>query len=218
MVRSGESISWRAFGDNSAGQEQCHNVVSVQVSQVRLVPSPSSPRNVSPHTNDNACLEAFQREFDYLARTLRRLGVSPEDVEDLAHEVFLVLRRTWQEYDPERALKPYLFGIAFRVAASHRRKYWREVPFATIEGQDRAPYPDEVLAANQARALVLAALEKIPLKRRAVLIMHDLDEVPVQEIATTLSIPLFTAYSRLRKARRELETAVTSIQKRSVVR
>jgi RNA polymerase sigma-70 factor (ECF subfamily) len=173
---------------------------------------------VSSDTNDNACLEAYQREFDYLVRTLRRLGVNPEDVEDLAHEVFLVLRRTWSEYDPERALKPYLFGIAFRVAASHRRKYWREVPFASVEGQDRAPYPDEVLAANQARALVLAALEKIPLKRRAVLIMHDLDEVPVQDVAATLSIPLFTAYSRLRKARRELETAVTSLQKRSVVR
>lgn len=209
---------WRALGNNSGDQEQCHNVVSGQLSQARLVSPPSSPRNVSSDTNDNACLEAYQREFDYLVRTLRRLGVNPEDVEDLAHEVFLVLRRTWSEYDPERALKPYLFGIAFRVAASHRRKYWREVPFASVEGQDRAPYPDEVLAANQARALVLAALERIPLKRRAVLIMHDLDEVPVQDVAATLSIPLFTAYSRLRKARRELETAVTSLQKRSVVR
>ena len=193
-------------------------MMSGQLSQARLVSSPSSARNVSTDTNGNACLEAYQREFDYLVRTLRRLGVNPEDLEDLAHEVFLVLRRTWSEYDPERALKPYLFGIAFRVAASHRRKYWREVPFASVEGQDRAPYPDEVLAANQARALVLAALERIPLKRRAVLIMHDLDEVPVQDVAATLSIPLFTAYSRLRKARRELETAVTSLQKRSVVR
>ncbi len=211
-------MCWPALGNNSGGPEQCHNVMSGQLSQARLVSSPSSPKNVSADTDGNACLEAYQREFDYLVRTLRRLGVNPEDIEDLAHEVFLVLRRTWSEYDPERALKPYLFGIAFRVAASHRRKYWREVPFASVEGQDRAPYPDEVLAANQARALVLAALERIPLKRRAVLIMHDLDEVPVQDVAATLSIPLFTAYSRLRKARRELETAVTSLQKRSVVR
>ena len=140
--------------------------------------------------------------------------MDPEDVEDLAQEVFLVLRRIWHEYDPTRALKPYLFGIAFRVAASHRRKHWREVPFANVEGQDRAPYPDEVLAANQARAVVLTALEWIPLKRRAVLIMHDLDEVPVQAVAETLSIPLFTAYSRLRKARRELKAAVTRLQRR----
>jgi len=163
-------------------------------------------------------LEAYQRELDYLMRTLRRLGVEAGDVEDLAQEVFLVLRRTWQTYDPTRALKPYLFGIAFRVAASYRRKRWREVPLASIESPGHFPSPDRELEASQARALVLAALDRIPLKRRAVLIMHDLDEVSVQDVAATLSIPLFTAYSRLRKARRELEAAVTRVQKRSVIR
>ena len=191
------------------------------MNQVRLVSNPPNFGAVSRNTRntiDNTCFEAYQSELDYLIRTLRRLGVGPEDVEDLAQEVFLVLRRIWHQYDPTRALKPYLFGIAFRVAASHRRKHWREVSFANVEGQDRAPYPDEVIAANQARAVVLTALERIPLKRRAVLIMHDLDEVPVQAVAATLSIPLFTAYSRLRKARRELEAAVTHLQPKSSVR
>jgi DNA-directed RNA polymerase specialized sigma24 family protein len=48
--------------------------------------------------------------------------------------------------------------------------------------------------------------------------MHDLDQVPVQEVAATLSIPVFTAYSRLRKARRELGTAIAQMQRRRVVR
>ena len=56
--------------------------------------------------------------------------------------------------------------------------------------------------------MVLAALERIPLRRRAVLVMHDLDDIPVADVAAVLGIPLFTAYSRLRKARRELEVAV----------
>jgi RNA polymerase sigma-70 factor (ECF subfamily) len=167
---------------------------------------------------DEACLEAYQRELDYLMRTLRRLGVAPDDVEDLAQEVFLVLRRTWRQYDPTRALKPYLFGIAFRVAASYRRKRWHEVPFAIVDEPDRGPSPERMVEANQARAIVLDALNRIPLKWRAVLVMHDLDEIPVQEVAATFSIPLFTAYSRLRKARRELEAAVTHIQGRSVIR
>jgi len=55
---------------------------------------------------------------------------------------------------------------------------------------------------------VLAALEQIPLKRRAILVMHDLDDVAVRDIATALSLPLFTVYSRLRKARKELEAAL----------
>ena len=179
------------------------------MNQLRLVSNQPNSGDVSRSTIDNACFGAYQSELDYLIRTLRRLGVDPEDVEDLAQEVFLVLRCIWHEYDPTRALKPYLFGIAFRVASSHLRKHWREVPFGNVEGQDRAPYPDEVIAANQARAVVLTALERIPLERRAVLIMHDLDEVPVKAVAAALSIPLFTAYSRLRKARRELKAVVT---------
>ncbi len=186
------------------------------MSQLRLASSQPSPSTSTRAALDEACLEAYQRELDYLMRTLRRLGVDPEDVEDLAQEVFLVLQRTWPNFDATRALKPFLFGIAFRVAASHRRRHWREIPFAVVDEADRAPAPDRTAEANQARAIVLEALNRIPLKRRAVLVMHDLDEVPVQEVAATLSIPLFTAYSRLRKARRELEAAVTRIEKRSV--
>jgi len=45
-----------------------------------------------------------------------------------------------------------------------------------------------------------------------VLVMHDLDQVPVPEVAATLSIPVFTAYSRLRKARRELKAAIIRVE------
>ncbi|MET0791265.1 MAG: sigma-70 family RNA polymerase sigma factor [Polyangiaceae bacterium] len=164
---------------------------------------------MSPKTADAACLQAYQRELDYLMRTLQRLGVNSADLEDLAHEVFLVLRQTWHEYDPARALRPYLFGIAFRLASSHRRRHWREVPSFGGDVQDLAPAADQALESNQARALVLAALQQIPLPRRVVLILHELDEIPMREVASTLKIPLFTAYSRLRKARRELAQSLS---------
>ena len=186
------------------------------MNQPDLAPSQSSSGVVSRDKAADASLDAYQRELAYLLGTLRRLGVDTEDVEDLAHEVFLVLRRTWGQYDPERPLKPYLFGIAFRVAASHRRKHWREISFAIVDEADHGPSPDRTVEANQAHAVVHEALKRVPLKRRAVLVMHDLDEIPVQEVAATLSIPLFTVYSRLRKARRELETAITEIRTRIV--
>ena len=56
--------------------------------------------------------------------------------------------------------------------------------------------------------LLRGALDSVALPRRAVLIMHDLDGVPMTEIAKKLSISRFGAYARLRKARRELATAV----------
>ncbi len=162
----------------------------------------------------NDCIGAFQGEFDYLCRTLRRLGVRTSDVEDLVHEVFLVLCRRWDDYDPSRSLRPWLFGIAFRVASAHKRRSNREVPYGWLEVEDVALQPEQALAAEQARAMVLTAFEHIPLARRAVLIMHDVDGVAIREIASVLSIPLFTAYSRLRKARKELESAVLATHKR----
>lgn len=157
---------------------------------------------------DDSCLEAFQKELDYVYRTLRRLGTATSEVEDLAQDVFLALRRSWGEYDPTRPLRPYLFGIAFRIASAHERKRKREIAYGVVEVGDGGPGPDDALQTKQARAVVLSALERIPLRRRAVLVMHDLDDVPVSEVAAVLSIPVFTVYSRLRKARRELETAV----------
>jgi RNA polymerase sigma-70 factor (ECF subfamily) len=178
------------------------------VSHLRLVPSQSPGLSA-----DEACLDAFQRELDYVYRTLRRLGTAPSEVDDLAQEVFLALRRSWNDYDPERPLRPYLFGIAFRIASAYERKRRREVAFGVVEVGDAGPGPDDAVQSKQARALVLAALERIPLPRRAVLVMHDIDDVPVGQVASVLDIPMFTVYSRLRKARRELETAVRRMMK-----
>ena len=178
------------------------------MSHLSLVPSPPSQL-----TSDEACLEAFQAELDYIHRTLRRLGTSSSETDDLGQEVFLVLHKRWPEYDRSRPLRPFLFGIAFRIAAAHHRKHKREVPFEIVEVSATDPGPDDALQSKQARALVLAALERIPLPRRAVLVMHDLDDVPVEDVASVLGIPRFTVYSRLRKARRELETAVRRLTK-----
>ena len=164
-------------------------------------------------TADQACLEAFQREVDYVYRTFRRLGAPASELDDLAQELFLVLRGTWKTYDPSRPLRPYLFGIAFRIAAANHRKRRRELSVEVVEADDGGPGPEEALEAKQSRALLLAALEKVPLPRRAVLVMYDIDDMPMDEVAAALAIPRFTAYSRLRKARRELEAVVKALSR-----
>ena len=183
------------------------------MSHLRLVASPAPQSTV-----DEACLHAFQNELDYVYRTLRRLGTAPSEVDDLAQEVFLALRRAWGAYDSERPLRPFLFGISFRIASAYERKRRREVAFGVVEVGDTGPGPDDALQTKQARALVLAALARIPLPRRAVLVMHDIDDVPVSEVAVVLEIPVFTVYSRLRKARRELEAAMRRMLKEADAR
>ena len=187
------------------------------MNRMRLVSSRSSPEPDIRRTSANhPCLDAFQREFDYLLRTLRRLGASRDDVEDLAHEVFLVLYRAWDSYDPTRSFRAYLFGIAFKVAYGHFRKKKREVSHPVVEMVDLGPRPDQVFEASQRRAFLLKALDRVPLRLRAVLVMHDIDEISMREIASTLSIPRFTAYSRLRRARIDLAAAVASLHRARV--
>jgi RNA polymerase sigma-70 factor (ECF subfamily) len=160
----------------------------------------------------DVCFQAYQRELNYLLGSLRRLGVLQVDLEDVAHEVFLVMHRRWEDYDHQRPLRPWLFGIAFRVAAAQRRRGAREVPSDTYEAADVGTAPDDAAAAVETRGLLLKALAHLPLERRAVLLMHDVDEMPMREVAQQLELPLFTAYSRLRKARKELDAALQRLQ------
>jgi RNA polymerase sigma-70 factor (ECF subfamily) len=53
-----------------------------------------------------------------------------------------------------------------------------------------------------------AALATIDMGRRAVLVLHEIEEMTAPEIAHVLGIPLNTVYSRLRVARGELEQAL----------
>jgi RNA polymerase sigma-70 factor (ECF subfamily) len=149
-----------------------------------------------------SCLRTFEVELDYVLRALRRHGVTERDAEDLAQDVFLVMWRRWSDFDPGRPLRPWLAGIAFKVAHEHHRRSQRMVPRAVIEPVDEGPPPDDQIATARARALVISALGRLPERQRALLVMHDVDGVPMQEIARLMAVPIFTGYSRLRLARK----------------
>ena len=155
----------------------------------------------------------YASEFAYVWKTLRRLGAPPKDIEDLTHDLFVVVQRRLPEYDPARPLRPWLFGIAVRVLSDYRQLFRnrREVldpSGSTPDAIDHAPRQDENVAGGQARTLLVRALDLLEFDRRVVLVMHDLDEVSMPEIAAILDIPLNTAYSRLRLARADVLAAV----------
>ena len=166
-------------------------------------------------TGDDACMDTFGKNLDYIHATLRRLGAAPGEIEDLAQELFVVLRRRWASFDQDRPAKPYLFAIAFRIVWARHRRLRREVAVGDVAAVDPSDDPEEALERKQARELLLAMLEHVPLRRRAVLVMVELDGVPVAEIAATLKMSVFTVYARLRKARRELATALRRTLRRS---
>jgi RNA polymerase sigma-70 factor (ECF subfamily) len=156
----------------------------------------------------------YQAEFDYVWNALRRLGVADANREDLCHDVFVTAWRKLSDYDPTRPLRPWLFGIAYRVASDFRQRafHHREVSDEEADAPDDRPQPDEEAARQQARSVVRRALEAIPIDRRGVFVMHDIDGTPIPEVALALEIPLNTAYSRLRLARRDFSNAVEQLK------
>ena len=153
----------------------------------------------------------YDEHFDFVWRTLGRLGVSLDQREDAVHDVFLVVHRRLGTYEGRSSLRTWLFGIAHRVAKVHRR----------LGARRRADVPqdDEILASPgadpQARAaeveaatLVDRLLQKLSEERRVVLILADLEQMPAPEIAQALGIPVNTVYSRLRLGRRDFEDCV----------
>lgn len=156
----------------------------------------------------------YAREFDWVWHTLRRLGVAARDLPDVTHDVFVVVHRRAHTYDRARPLRPWLFGVAYRVARDHlalgrnRRESVTEAP----EVADPRPPQDQQLARAQARELVVAALQCVELDRRVVFILHDLEEQPMPEIAAALDVPVKTLYSRLAAAREQFTAAVRRLR------
>jgi RNA polymerase sigma-70 factor (ECF subfamily) len=159
----------------------------------------------------------YEAELDYIWNSLRRLGVASAHLEDLTHDVFAVAWKKFAEYDASRPVRPWLFGIAMRLASDFRQLAWqkREVGGEEVDAQDTSMSSDEWVARRQAQALVLTALCSLPMERRAVFVMHELDGTAIPEVATALEIPLNTAYSRLRLARRDFAEAVSKLKRGS---
>jgi RNA polymerase sigma factor (sigma-70 family) len=163
---------------------------------------------------DEACAAAFHEHFDFIYRALRRHGVLPADLEDQVQEVFLVVWQRWETYDPSRPLRPWLAGIAFRVARNQTRRRWREVPDGGLDPADVAPQGEEQLARARARVLVLTALSRLPPRHRDTLVLHDLDGLSAQEIGELTSSPVATVYTRVHRARRAFAQMVDQLRPR----
>lgn len=156
----------------------------------------------------------YRAELPYVWHSLRRLGVRGADIDDLTQEVFLRAFRSLGQYDPTRPLRPWLFSIAYRLAADHRNLSRHRYEVAEDQDAvDPAPGPDASVEVSQAKALTLRALDAVSLERRAVFVLYELNGHTMPELATALDIPLNTAYSRLRLARAEFAEAVQRLSR-----
>ncbi len=165
-------------------------------------------------TSERRLRELFDTQFDFVWRSLRRLGVPELTVDDATQEVFLVLSRRLEDVEPGRE-RSFLFSTALRVASTARRASTRRGVHdeGAIDGLvDPSPNPEELADKQRARAVLDQVLATIELDLRAVFVLYELEEMTMAEIATTLDLAAGTVASRLRRAREAFQTAATRLR------
>ncbi|HEX4353414.1 MAG TPA: RNA polymerase sigma factor [Polyangiales bacterium] len=158
------------------------------------------------HTSDFRAI--YEAHFDFVWRSLRRLGVREPDAMDQAQKVFLAVHAKLSEFEGRARMTTWLFAFCQRVASDYRRSaaVRREVAtdaneleaVAVIE-QDAAAQSDSTRRARIAETI----LDKLPEAQRIVFVLFELEELSGDEIAALLEISVGTVRSRLRLAREQ---------------
>jgi RNA polymerase sigma-70 factor, ECF subfamily len=152
----------------------------------------------------------FAEHVRFVWRILAAHGIRSADVEDLTQEVFLVAHRRIEEGDEGRSPRSWLYAIAIRIAANHRRlaHVRRERPEEVVAAPAATIDPDESIDRERLRERLYAALETLEEDKRHVLVLYELEGLPMKEVAQMLGCPLSTLYTRLYAAREDLGRAL----------
>jgi RNA polymerase sigma-70 factor, ECF subfamily len=152
-------------------------------------------------------LEGLYREHgSEMSRWVKRLW-GRHDAEDVLHEVLLVVQRRLPDFRGEAALTTWLYGLTARVVIDRRRKErWRRLLFrrALPELQlarSSAETPLRGAEREQAARIVYAILDRLSERDRVLLIMFELEDLPIEQIAAVLAISENNAWVSLHRAR-----------------
>ncbi len=136
---------------------------------------------------------------------VRRFGVPAAQHEDAVQEVWLVAYRRLDTLEPDASAKAWLSTItrriAFRLRRTERRRR-RKIEAVQVAAERSSVVPVE---AQDARRLLDALFERLDDEQRTALILASVHGLTGPEIAESLQIPLNTAYSRVRLARRKVQ-------------
>ena len=158
----------------------------------------------------------FEEHVVSVGRTLRYLGVAEADLTDAAQEVFLVVNRRYVEFHGRAALSTWIHEICLRVAMDRNRRRKRR-------REDVVPEPPEVgvdadqlahLERAENRQLVMRLLEQLDDRQREVVVLHDVERLPMRRVAEILGIPLQTGYTRRASALERMRDLVDRWRKR----
>lgn len=145
----------------------------------------------------------YEREHDYVRRTIRRIVRSDAEVDDLVQECFTRAYRARHRYRPDAPPGAWLHRIAVNTAISHlrRQRLDRVLPLET-----EIAVADRDLRQAEARATLEAAMADLSPKVRAAVLLKHFEDRSRDEIAAELGVPSGTVASRVAKGMAQLRS------------
>lgn len=146
------------------------------------------------------------RHQDRIYRFLVRMLRSPEDARELTQETFLSAHQALPRWRAQARLSTWLFRIARNLALDQLRRMQR-VQFVALDEAlaDRLPAdnptPEAALHARQRIAALEAALARLSVEHREIVLLRDIEDMSYEDIAQVLGINLGTVKSRIARAR-----------------
>ncbi|NQD36809.1 RNA polymerase sigma factor [Permianibacter sp. IMCC34836] len=148
-------------------------------------------------------MQSFHALYQRYAKDVYRFALALSGnralAEDLTSETFLRAMSTTTEIRAD-TVKAYLFTITRHLHFQQRKKGALMTPFDENE-HSHNPVVDHDLSQQQQTEQLLQAIQQLPEHERVVLLLHAYDDMPYEEIATTLSISVAAAKVRVHRAR-----------------
>ncbi len=134
--------------------------------------------------------------------------VPRSDLEDVLQDVFIEVFRSIKRFEGKSAFTTWLYRVTVHVAMKARRRHTRsrlDIVEDVPDQVDERPLPVDVSLSVERQARVEALLQQLAPKKRAVLVMHDIQGLEAAHIAEVLGTNVLTVRTRLFYARKELE-------------
>ncbi len=166
--------------------------------------------------DERAFHQLFQRHREDVVRLVfRMLGPGP-DIDDVVQDTFVHVFRSIRSFKGDAKFSTWLYRLTTNVVRMHlRAKRSRprvvtdEVPESALAETHQQEAPDDAAVRRQRAIQLYRALDHLTDKKRTVLVLHDLEGVSAEEIATIVEAPVLTVRTRLFYARRELAEALS---------
>jgi RNA polymerase sigma-70 factor (ECF subfamily) len=156
----------------------------------------------------------YRDYFDFVWTSARRLGVPMGAIDDVVQEIFIVVHSRLHTVEQPASLRSWIYSVVRRtVSTYHRGQHARAIrgysePSPEPGASLRPPSPLDLAVLSAELKLLWRLLGELDAPKREVLILVELEEMTMPEIAEAIGIPLNTAYSRLRAARQEFNEAL----------